>query len=697
MRLFVRLSFGIWLFLRLAFCGFAAQGPVTFFFTPAAGARNPFSRDISAEVSLPSGRELRLPAYFAGRGRFAVRVRANQKGEYRLGGVWENGDKGLVRIPAEISGDDHVLVRDVETMPSIALDSRDRSRFLQSDGAEYQPVGTNLAWAPKGRLSFYSKAFSAFHEETLNWARVWMCHWGGLNLDWLPDKKDHSPSPGMLDLRVAERWDRLLADAKKNGVYLQLVLQHHGQYTTGANPNWTENPWNVANGGFLNTPAEFFTSPRAMEITKRKYRYIVARYGWSPAILAWELFNEVHWVDALSKDHDVAAVATWHAEMADYIRSIDVYHHLVTTSTDDVSSPIYAKMDFLQPHLYAPNMLAAPQRFAVSPATLDRPIFYGEVGEDNMPHSERLKKSGQLIVPPVWASVMGEGTYAAQPWMGAQLLETRRTGELGAVARFVAAMSAVRHGPLDSFSPRVESGRAEPLVLFAGQHWRRGPAPRIVVPTDGRQTPAVADVPEFLVGGEDSIADGFTPKASFAIVYPKAVTAVVKFADAGPKGAAVRVVIDGELAAETVWPALPPPPRKSVERRPREISFPVRAGAHEIVLENTAGLDWVQFDSFTTGLERPVVAAVGKRSADFVAVWIWRRDGVFAEKIPAPLDDAVVVLDDVAAGDWKLTPWDSLKGVPGETRVLSHPGGDLRISIPPVSRHVAFILQRQPG
>lgn len=80
--------------------------------------------------------------------------------------------------------------------------------------------------------------------------------------------------------------------AERHGIYFQLVLQHHGQYTT-TNSNWDENPWNAENGGFLNTPEEFLTSERAKELTRRKYRYIMARWSYSPQIMAWELFNEV--------------------------------------------------------------------------------------------------------------------------------------------------------------------------------------------------------------------------------------------------------------------------------------------------------------------------------------------------------------------------------------------------------------------
>jgi hypothetical protein len=673
----------------------AVAEPVTFRFTLPEDTRNPFSRDLWADVVTPAGRTLTLPVYFAGDGKFAVRARADETGAYLLGKITERADGKVAELMADVSGNRQQMVTKIQTLPSVRLDPGDQRRFILSDGREYAPVGANLAWAPGGRLEFYRKAFTDFQKQGLNWTRVWMCHWGGLNLDWLSDAAGKpSTPPGMLDLRVAAEWDRLLTQAEERGVYVQLVLQHHGQYTTGANPNWAQNPWNVANGGFLNTPGEFFTSPVAREVTRQKYRYIVARWGYSPAILAWELFNEVHWVDALTKDKGVAAVAAWHTEMATYIRSIDVHGHLITTSTEELHSPIYAAMDYFQPHCYSPDMIASPQRFDVKPEKLDRPVFYGEVGEDHMRVSERVKKSGLLIVPPVWAGLMGDARYASQPWLGAELIAAKRPGELGAIARFVAVMNAKPRGPLAHFSPRVESAQRQTLVLTPGQHWQRRAAAVIEVPVDGRYSSDIAELPHFIVGAPESVADGFPPKVTLRVDMPSDGAARLVMADGGVKGAVVRVSVDGRITAEERWEPLEISPGEKAAKRPREIALPLAAGAREIVVENTGGLDWVEFGSLDLGLTVPLVAAVGKRADDFAALWVWRHDGVFAGKAPSPVKDAVLVIDDVAAGAWRVTWWDSLKGVPAATQSLAHSGGPLRLTVPSISRHAALIIER---
>src|SRR6266481_9445051 len=113
--------------------------------------------------------------------------------------------------------------------------------------------------------------------------------------------------------------------------------------------NWAINPWNAKNGGFLATPEEFFTNPRARALTRAKYRYILARWGYSTHVLAWELFNEVEWTDAIRNQH-ADTVAAWHREMAAFLRQQDPNRHLITTSSDTKIPGLYEAMDYVQPH-----------------------------------------------------------------------------------------------------------------------------------------------------------------------------------------------------------------------------------------------------------------------------------------------------------------------------------------------------------
>ena len=670
---------------------FAAAAPVTFEFMPAAASavKNPFARELWAEVQTPSGRTLVLPAYYAGHDTFAVRARPDEAGTYRLGKVVETtAGKSAAELTVRAASPAAVENQTLPRLPFIQLDPHNPTGFLRSDGKPFSPVGANLAWAPADRTDYYRRAIPAFARANLNWMRVWMVHWSGLNLDWLPADMGPSPKPGGLDPRVAANWDQLLAAAEASGVYLQIVFQHHGQFTTGANSEWAANPWNAANpGGFLSTPAEFFTSPGARLMTTLKYRYIVARWGWSPAVFAWELFNEVHWVDAIDKQKDIAAVARWHDAMAAVIRSVDVYHHLITTSTENLASPIYASMDFYQPHLYAANLLAGARSYATPAAALDRPAFYGEFGDDHLPVSPEAKASGLTTMPTVWASIMGEGGLAAQPWDGAKLLEQNRLDELGAVFRFLALNRIPAHAGLEPFSAVVESAAHVPLRLAAGQIWQRRGAPEFTFPLDGREPLALADVPGILVGSTASLADGFPGRSTYHLNLPQAVTARAAVRETGTAGAALRVTVDGKIAAEQHWAA--------GAKMPAELSYPLPTGEHTLVIENPGGPDWVHVSELDFGLDTSVLAAVGRRNDTFIAAWLWHRTNLYAAT-PGPGVSGTLVLDAVPAGGWTVTWWDTTKGTAASAPLsLNHPGGPLRLDTPPILRHTAVVLTRR--
>jgi len=672
---------------------FASPEPVTFVFKLPADQGDPFVRDIWVDVVTPSRKILRLPAFFLGNGQFAVRARAEEVGEYRLGKVTEVNQGQSATLAVKMVTRDKTRVRETEDRPAVQCAAGAAARLVFSTGATYTPIGANLAWASTGRVEFHRRAIEAFAKAGLNWTRIWMVHWSGLNLDWLPEDMGKSPPPGILDLRVAADWDRIVSLAEDKGVYLQIVFQHHGQFSTGADANWQYHPWNAANGGFLHSPAEFFTSPVAKGLTALKYRYVVARWGYSPAVLAWELFNEVHWVDAMDRDHDEPAVARWHAEMAAYIRSIDPYHHLLTTSTDNLRSPIYAEMDYFQPHLYPANILAGVRRFDPAPDKLDRPVFYGEVGDDHVPLTPEEKASGVAVVPPVWASLMGNGLYPAQPWQGERLIEKGRLDELGAVARFLAATRLGGRDGLTPFSAAIECATRVPLVLAGGQTWERRPAPEITVPLDGREPPAFADIPRIYVGSPNSLAAGYPGQATYHLDFPQPVTLHLHVADTGAGGATIRVSLDGSTVAEKSWPARPINSVGTAAPNSAELSFPVAMGEHTIVVENPGGPDWFDLTGIDLGLEIPILAAVGKRSGDFVALWVWNRVGVFALQAPAPAEGTILI-EDVPAGTWHVTWWDTLKGIPAAPATLAHQGGLLRLPTPPIARHAAVVLTR---
>lgn len=668
--------------------------PVEFEFKVAPSEVNPFARELWAEVTLPSGRVVNYPVFYAGNNRYAVRVRAEVAGQYDLGKITETRGEGSVELAVVVRGSPKKNVRTAESRPAVKIDPADPRRFALSSGERFVPLGANLAWPDGSGARFYRRAFDAFSRNGLNWTRVWMSHWGGLNLNWLPERRGPSPRGCELDLRVAESWDEIFEAAEEKGVYLQMVLQHHGQYSSEVNSNWKDNPWNAANGGFLKTPVEFFTSPEAIQLTMHKYRYIVARWGYSPALMCWELFNEVHWTDAMrGENKNEEAVARWHSLMAGYLRSLDKYGHLVTTSTEDFNSPVYADMDYFQPHLYAPNLLAGARKYVSEPDRLTKPVFYGEMGDDHLTVSDKVKKSGITIVPPVWSGLMGRGYFPAQIWLGSELVENGRLPELGAVARFLKASGLCRRTGLTPCEMVVECEERVPLVLAGGHLWHRLPSPELSLPLDGREPIGLPDIPRIYMNREEATKNGYPNRATYHVNFPKALTLRFRITDSAMSASTFRFSVDGAVAAEMSWAELPKDSPAKGPRPQSDVVAAVPAGEHTLVIENPADIGWFDLAEIDFGLEQSVLAAVGQRNDSFVALWVWNRRGVFASK-PVAAVSGTLLINDLPAGRWRVTWWDTLTGKHHVNQTIDHNGGVLRISTPKIARHAAVLIER---
>jgi hypothetical protein len=209
--------------------------------------------------------------------------------------------------------------------------------------------------------------------------RIWMSPWH-LPLEW------RETGLGRYSLEAARRLDSILQLAERYDIQVILCMDYHGvaQKRLGffGENRWLENPYNIMNGGPCKTDRELFTNEEAKTLFKKKYKYIISRFGHSNQVV-WELFNEADLMAGMS-----IPMNRWHIEMAGYIQETDVHRRLVSTSStrnfpekvvDAFKSPA---MDFVMFHDY--NMLdIAPYFTDLHEAAIEyyqKPVVLGEFG-----------------------------------------------------------------------------------------------------------------------------------------------------------------------------------------------------------------------------------------------------------------------------------------------------------------------------
>ena len=290
--------------------------------------------------------------------------------------------------------------------------------FETGDGQALPLAGANICW-PGVRGTFdYDDWFKDLASHGGNFARIWMCPWAfGIEAE-----------PGTLtNYRLDRAWqlDYVFDLANKWGIKLMLCLDYHGMYSVtpdglfGGNDNWKNNPYNTTLGGPASTADLFFTSPVARKTYEKRLRYLVARYGSSTSLLAWELLNEI---DNDYNTLNPSGVASWHASESQWLKTNDPYNHLVTTSLTGSSdrSEIWSipTLDFSQYHSYGEPGPAARITSVGSDERqrYGKPFLVGEFGINaagwNRPSDPYLRGFRQAL----WGGAVSGSAGTAMSW-----------------------------------------------------------------------------------------------------------------------------------------------------------------------------------------------------------------------------------------------------------------------------------------
>lgn len=623
--------------------------------------------DVRISLRLPDGQILSLPAFYDGQHNWRVRHTPTAPGEYAVVGISRSGEKlGATATPQSWS------VGGASEPGFVRIDPKNPRRLSFDSGARYYPIGMNQAWRTGG-LPDIPVLFGKMGAAGLNWSRVWMNAWDGKNLDW-----PRHGELGELNLDVARYWDTIVEGAEKSGIYFQLVTQHHGQYTRAVNPNWDDNPYNVKNGGFLATPQEFFTNERARALTKRKLRYSIARYGYSPHILSWELWNEVQFSDA-ARDRKWDTVAAWHKEMSDFIRAQDPYRHLITTSSE-APPEVYAPLDYYQRHAYPSNLIPVLGRPGFDgPQWPVKPEFTGEFGSDRP--EEWMLHSG------LWAGLMSATAGAAQYWDWNAVEKENFYPHFAAASGLLKASNFAAHdaqNPLKATRVSITTPQRGALRLGASGDWEAARKSEFDI-SNPADVAAFAQLPRFLQGQNHRELNPKPITLKFSTLRPGALR--LRITQSAKAGANLRIGVNGNITE------FPIPAAEQDNNTPREFSVPLNAGAQTVSLEN-AGQDWVVLRDITIPGAAMMLDGIAKANSNFALAWFYSGENIEAEKPQGSLSGTAIVAG-LQPGRYQVTWWDTVAGKPLQVETARADADGLHLQIPSVSRDVAVYARKE--
>ena len=298
----------------------------------------------------------------------------------------------------------------------LRVSKSDPHYFEFQDTTPYLAIGQNVCWYQKGHgTPDYDKWFGRMAENGENYARLWM-----------PDNSFglETEKIGSYNMDRAWQLDYVLSLAERKGIYIKLCLSAWRRFEEGKkNPYWKEY------GGPCETELDFFTKDEPKRHFRDRLRYIVARWGYSPNIMAWELWNEFNTVKAYNNNSK--ELVEWTAEMARYIKSIDPNNHMTTTSLGscDFDDSLWhlPEMDWAQMHGYyffseamrrdAKDMGYFVPLWLNKIRSFGKPAMFAEFGiSDKQLDVFKLDTTGVSLHTGIWSAVMSGGCGTAMLW-----------------------------------------------------------------------------------------------------------------------------------------------------------------------------------------------------------------------------------------------------------------------------------------
>jgi len=317
---------------------------------------------VDALFRVPSGKTMTVPAFFyqeheraplanpdrpwgevlkpVGQPEWRVRFMPSEPGAYRVGVRARDRSGTAASKPVAFK------VRPAEGHGCIRVSRKDPRYFEFEDGTPYFALGENMVGGP---LTDYERLIPKLAKTGANYSRLWIGHrMFALELGPI----------GEYRLDNAWRLDKVIELSEQCGIYQKMCIDWIRNITPRGQPrkqfDLEDYAYSVSNGGPCRDIKDFFTLPEAWRLFQNRLRYTVARWGYSPNVLAWELWNEINAIGIRENKKDI--ILRWNKEMCRYLKSIDPWRHLTTNSLG--STDVYSEMwemdenEFAQMHGY---------------------------------------------------------------------------------------------------------------------------------------------------------------------------------------------------------------------------------------------------------------------------------------------------------------------------------------------------------
>jgi hypothetical protein len=693
---------------------------------------NPFDPDliqVDALIRFPSGKSVSIPAFWYQGYQRALsvgseRLTASGAPEWRLRFTPTEPGSHALSLSVRVTGQPQLPVWsstfEVPVLPAPAEQgyvqvAPSRRYFELTTGQPLRLIGANVCWHGGRGTYDYDDWFTRMQGAGENYARLWMCPWAfGLETD--------ANSLNRYRLDRAWQLDYVFKIAEQRGIYLLLCLDYHGMFEVtpdywGGNNFWTNNPYAAVNGGPCTNQDAFFTNAKAHSLYQKRLRYLIARYGYSPRLLAWQFFNEI---DNVYSHLTPTNVAQWHGVMADWLHRQDPFGHLVTTSlTGNSDRPeIWSlpQLDFTAYHSYgepgpASRLAAVSQSFI---KRYGKPVLIDEFGTDwrgwnreNDPYLRGFRQglwggalggSAGSTMSWWWEIIHQENLYPTYTAMGTLLKQTGWSKGSWTNVVFITSGQ-----PPSTVGTALSNAGPFSVTLSLNGQWGAKPPGQLAVANPDAAGYAPGTLASFVHG--TAHPDLRAPFRLSAWLTNNA--RLVMHLNSVSSGAALVVRSDGAQLFRTNLPNLDGGYQVNNEYN-LDLSVALPSGKHLIEIANAGGdwfyLDWIRLEGVQPatypGNWQPSPESIGLRGEREALVYVVAPGVAFpanATNSILPLrSDQSILLTNWFSGTFKTEWYDPASGARVDTTQGSATNNILELPLPPFREDLVGVIVFPP-
>jgi hypothetical protein len=685
-----------------------------------ANPYDPAEVELNGLVTTPLGHRLVVPGFYEqgysrqlrgdqelltsqGEPSWRIRICAQEVGRYRVIAAARDRTgrqvtSRTIRFTALPSTDPGFIRRPRGNQTYFAFDS----------GAAYLPIGANVCWGGRRGTFDYDRWLARYGQAKCTYSRLW------LDPAWTTFALDRQGA-SQIDQANAWRLDYVLRLAEQHGIYLMLCLDSYNELRLdrdGASPFWERTPQNAANGGPLREPGEFWTSPEMDRLYRNKLRYLVARYGANPHVMAWEFWNEVDIVSPSAWNED--QVRAWHERMGRYLRGLDPYHHLITTSfshsAGKPSIDSLPEIDFVQTHTYgARDLVSEIVDREHQKAGYGKPHYVGECGIGDHQQEDR---NGVGLHNALWSGLFCGGAGSAMLWWWDNYIDPYGLyGQFAGLTRYIHGIDPIRRDlrPDANVQLSYAAPSAHPLLADLDlpareRSWDACPANSPTqVWVDRAGAVRVDKTLSGLLHGQKNHPALHNP-VTFHLDLPRPSQLVVQVSGvSGYGGAHLVVQRNGSVVLDRDMPD-PGVPGKpdTLHQYDGVYPVPIPAGSQTLTVENS-GVDWMYVDyqlKNAVVANRPPLRVLALRGPDTALAWVQNPQSdwysaVVEKTPPRPVPPTRLELTGLTDGRYEVTLWDTAHGAVIRQGTPQTAGGRLSVLLPTVTTDLAVKAVRQ--